>query len=322
MDFAGVIVVGLIINLILSLVVADTAAKKGLSYGAFFWLSFLTSFLIGLLVVIAVPKVEKAPIRTLPLDESPSGNFARNDEGFFAKCPFCAEWVKSEAKVCRFCGRDIEEPIKQLIESDRAAIRATKNEEHAERQARAAQQKAFEEKRVARSRQARVQRRALLRKPSTIITVSTVFILIASVVAISLVNLANDNVAKAVKARQILEAHSDWLALAGNCDSLKREDISYTVSPDNKSLSVKGRDRIDVPWTTCIGQQLAIGAPQTADGETNLQAGLGWKVQAGIGADPNYGTVRALTEKFGNLTVVSSMPWYAYEDFTMVITRD
>ena len=23
------------------------------------------------------------------------------------KCPFCAEFVKAEAKVCRFCGRDV-----------------------------------------------------------------------------------------------------------------------------------------------------------------------------------------------------------------------
>ena len=23
------------------------------------------------------------------------------------KCPFCAEWVKPDAVVCRFCGRDL-----------------------------------------------------------------------------------------------------------------------------------------------------------------------------------------------------------------------
>ncbi|HIJ97339.1 MAG TPA: zinc ribbon domain-containing protein [Desulfuromonadales bacterium] len=82
-----------IIALLLGLIPASIAQKKGHSFSTF-WLYGTLLFVIALphaLLIRPVPEIEEAQALA-------AGG---------RKCPHCAEIIKSAAKVCRFCGRDV-----------------------------------------------------------------------------------------------------------------------------------------------------------------------------------------------------------------------
>jgi hypothetical protein len=78
-----------------SILAANIAKKKGRRGGGYFLLSLLLSPLVGILAaLVAAPNEQK-----VERDRIASGTER--------KCPHCAEVIKAEAKVCRFCGRDV-----------------------------------------------------------------------------------------------------------------------------------------------------------------------------------------------------------------------
>jgi hypothetical protein len=77
--------------------VAAIASGRGRSAVGYFSLSLVLSPLFGLIVVLVVGPNR----RSLEMEQLRSGTSRR--------CPFCAEVVRSEAIVCRFCGRDLPE---------------------------------------------------------------------------------------------------------------------------------------------------------------------------------------------------------------------
>src|SRR5262249_7684918 len=98
--------------LVLSAVCAAAANARGRSILGFFCLSLFFSPIIGFLAVIAMPNrnIERERQRELAISR---------------KCPHCAEMVKREAKICRFCGHDLPQlptPMLPRLRSGNGAL--------------------------------------------------------------------------------------------------------------------------------------------------------------------------------------------------------
>lgn len=88
-------IITIIIYIILCFVVAGVAGKRGRSYAGFFLLSFFFSPIIGIIVTLLMP--------------SNASNIEQTQcqSGERRKCPFCAELVASEAKICKHCQKEL-----------------------------------------------------------------------------------------------------------------------------------------------------------------------------------------------------------------------
>lgn len=276
--FATYFFIYLLVNGALAFIPAKIAQEKGRSWAAFWWLSFLTTILIGLIAALAMPALEKQ-LKTVVKDQDGRVSAGETELPEVVKCPYCAEMVKFEAVVCRFCGKDISAHTAEIRDSIAANQKLREQQKKVD-----AKNKEIDELRLKNERDAVFAQKAIarknlllkLRRPSIFVPLAAVFVAIAVLFAIGQV-------------QQFAAAEAEKAAIEATIRDLGAKECAGTVPTlieNDNEIAVLGS--VDVTNDTvvfgrhfrCVATALpidwtAVGEHLGAirDGDGNIEAG-------------------------------------------------
>jgi len=94
-------VISLIVGAICAFIAGGISSSKGRSYSGGFFVGLFLG-IIGVIIVSILPKDEEALEEKMLMD------------GTKKECPYCAEIIWIDAKVCRYCRRELVKPKRSV----------------------------------------------------------------------------------------------------------------------------------------------------------------------------------------------------------------